>query len=466
MLVRTRPFNPVFDRRFDRAFDQLTSSFVGRRPPHAPSSTPPGPTASLVLTVDLPGTPGDAVDVAVAGRTLTLSATTPERGVGAQRAPRRRPRPRAGVGPYVDGRLTVTVGAVAAAEPRRIEIATTPAPAIEVEVAAGRVRRSGGERHQRQRLIGQRGELGRHRHEVARRQRPARPPPRRPAPPPSPRVASRASTAYGTRSRSTPTEQTTSTGRAVGAPAERRARRPVLDVGPRAPAAAPAPARRRPTQAGLLLEPPAQQALGGEAVQRVGGASARGGRRRPATTPASASTVGTSPWMMANASRSWAPTPTSRRTAPVWGSSTTRQTSRPRTSPVTTPCSTTGTAPPASIVSTSARCAGSARRRDDRRLGDRREQRPLVDVPHVDRQRRSRRPGGRAARSPARRARAAGRRRWRTRPGQRPGRGRARGVLEQHPGRRRTRSSAAPGGNAPGRRRSRARGGRARAPAA
>ena len=37
---------------------------------------------------------------------------------------------------YVDGRLTVTVGAVAAAEARTIEISTTPAPAIEVEVAA------------------------------------------------------------------------------------------------------------------------------------------------------------------------------------------------------------------------------------------------------------------------------------------------------------------------------------------
>ena len=32
---------------------------------------------------------------------------------------------------YVDGRLTVTVGAVPAAQPRRVEISTTPAPAIE-----------------------------------------------------------------------------------------------------------------------------------------------------------------------------------------------------------------------------------------------------------------------------------------------------------------------------------------------
>ena len=35
MLVRTRPFNPALDRRFDRAFDQLSSSLLatGRRTP-------------------------------------------------------------------------------------------------------------------------------------------------------------------------------------------------------------------------------------------------------------------------------------------------------------------------------------------------------------------------------------------------------------------------------------------------
>ena len=43
-------------------------------------------------------------------------------------------------------------------------------------------------------------------------------------------------------------------------------------------------------------------------------------RATSATTPASASTVGTSPWMSWNASRSWAPTPTSSRAAPVVGS--------------------------------------------------------------------------------------------------------------------------------------------------
>lgn len=131
MLIRTRPFNPVLDRRFDRAFDQLTSSLLatGRRGPVVDAAWHDG---ALVLTVDLPGTPGDAVDVSVAGRTLTLSAKTAD--VSWERSVRLG----AALDPdqvsatYVDGRLTVTVGAVAAAEPRRVEIATTPAPAIEV----------------------------------------------------------------------------------------------------------------------------------------------------------------------------------------------------------------------------------------------------------------------------------------------------------------------------------------------
>ena len=134
MLVRTRPFDPAFDRRFD----QLASSFVtgtartARRSPVVDAAWKDG---SLVLTADLPGTPGDAVGVAVTGRTLTLSATTPEltweRSVrlGAALDPEQVS------ATYVDGRLTVTVGAVAAAEPRTIEISTTPAPAIEVGVA-------------------------------------------------------------------------------------------------------------------------------------------------------------------------------------------------------------------------------------------------------------------------------------------------------------------------------------------
>ena len=132
MLVRTRPFNPAVDRRFDRAFDQLTSSFVAGTTRRSPVVDAAWQDGSLVLTVDLPGTPGDAIGVAVAGRTLTLSASTP------QLAWERSVRLGAALdaeqvsATYVDGRLTVTVGTVAAAEPRTIEISTTPAPAIEV----------------------------------------------------------------------------------------------------------------------------------------------------------------------------------------------------------------------------------------------------------------------------------------------------------------------------------------------
>ena len=136
MLVRTRPFNPSFDRRYDRAFDHLASSFVTGATRRSPVVDAAWHDGSLVLTVDLPGTPGDAVGVAVAGRTLTLSTNTP------QLAWERSVRLGAALDPeqvsasYVDGRLTVTVGAVVAAEPRTIEIFTTPAPSTELEVAA------------------------------------------------------------------------------------------------------------------------------------------------------------------------------------------------------------------------------------------------------------------------------------------------------------------------------------------
>ena len=127
-----------------------------------------------MLTVDLPGTPGDAVGVAVAGRTLTLSATTPrltwERSVrlGAALDPDQVS------ASYVDGRLTVTVGAVAAAEPRTIEISTTPAPAIEVEVAADEAERGASPTISRRTAPATTPDrptrqLGRHRHEVPRR---------------------------------------------------------------------------------------------------------------------------------------------------------------------------------------------------------------------------------------------------------------------------------------------------------
>jgi HSP20 family molecular chaperone IbpA len=112
MLMRTRPFNPVFDRHpLDRLFDQRTSVVDAAWKDGA-----------LVLTADFPGTPAEAVDVSVAGRVLTISVETDElsftrsvklgSALDAEQVSAR----------YADGRLTVTVAAVAAAEPRRIAI--------------------------------------------------------------------------------------------------------------------------------------------------------------------------------------------------------------------------------------------------------------------------------------------------------------------------------------------------------
>ena len=133
MLVRTRPFHPVFDQPVDRVFDQLSRSFLttSRRTPTIDASWTDG---SLVLTTDLPGTPADAVDVSVAGRTLTIAVKTE------QTAWERNLRLGAALDPeqvsarYVDGRLTVTIPPVPAAEPRHIEV-STEAPAIESTTA-------------------------------------------------------------------------------------------------------------------------------------------------------------------------------------------------------------------------------------------------------------------------------------------------------------------------------------------
>lgn len=129
MLVRTRPFD--FS---DRMFDQFSRSFFTTAAARRPSPTVDARWAdgSLVLTVDLPGTPADAVDVSVAGRTVTIKADSEhsswERslrlgaGLDAEQV----------VATYVDGRLTVTVAPVPAVEPRRIEISTL-APELQVE---------------------------------------------------------------------------------------------------------------------------------------------------------------------------------------------------------------------------------------------------------------------------------------------------------------------------------------------
>ena len=82
-----------------------------------------------VLTTDLPGTPAEAVDISVAGRTLTIAVNSEQitwerslrlgAALDAEQVSAR----------YVDGRLTVTIAPVPTAEPRRIEV-STEAPAI------------------------------------------------------------------------------------------------------------------------------------------------------------------------------------------------------------------------------------------------------------------------------------------------------------------------------------------------
>ncbi len=130
-VSRSFPVVRAFDSSFDRAFEQLTQSFVEprRRLPAVDASWTDG---SLVLTVDLPGVPSEAVNVGVAGRALTIGVHTDklqwERTVqlGTSVDPDKV------AARHVDGRLTVTVGPVDAPEARTIAIDTTPvAPAIE-----------------------------------------------------------------------------------------------------------------------------------------------------------------------------------------------------------------------------------------------------------------------------------------------------------------------------------------------
>jgi HSP20 family molecular chaperone IbpA len=130
-VSRSHPVVRAFDGPVDRAFDQLTQSFfeTRRRLPTVDSSWSDG---SLVLTVDLPGVPSEAVEVEVAGRALSIRVRTDElqwertvqvgTSVDPDKVSAR----------HVDGRLTVTVGTVDAPAPRTIAINTNPAtPAIE-----------------------------------------------------------------------------------------------------------------------------------------------------------------------------------------------------------------------------------------------------------------------------------------------------------------------------------------------
>ncbi len=132
---------------FDRMFDQLTSGWMAtpQRRDRTPAVHGEWRDDTLVLTVDLPGVPGDAVKVEVVDRALTVSVEhTTDRGelrwshtvqlpssldidrVAAQ---------------YADGRLTVTVPPMPTAEPRRIQVEfvgrTDDAPAALETTAEG-----------------------------------------------------------------------------------------------------------------------------------------------------------------------------------------------------------------------------------------------------------------------------------------------------------------------------------------
>ncbi len=132
MIVRHRYPTATLDRSFDRAFEQLTSSFFDSRRPVGPTVDGSWNDDEYVLTIDLPGVPAEAVNVEVTGTSLMLSAATDtmEWQRSLQLGGRLDPdKIRAN---HIDGRLTVRIGTYDEPEARRIEIDTAPAqPAIE-----------------------------------------------------------------------------------------------------------------------------------------------------------------------------------------------------------------------------------------------------------------------------------------------------------------------------------------------
>lgn len=130
MLVRRRTFSPLdvySQTAFDRAFQQLTSSFFSTSSPvRMPVVNATRSGDSVILTVDLPGVPADAVDVEVSGRTLTLRAEHTD--LSWERSVRLGSEldPESIDANYVDGRLTVTIGSAAAPAARKITVGTTP----------------------------------------------------------------------------------------------------------------------------------------------------------------------------------------------------------------------------------------------------------------------------------------------------------------------------------------------------
>jgi HSP20 family protein len=141
ILTRQDPLQAV-----DRIFEQVFGSAGG---------TQPGPMAmdavwrgdELVLTVDLPGVPEDAIELTVSDRVLTVSAERPqpveqegERWALRERAHGRWTRsvrlgsaldPEKVSAAHKDGVLTIVVPAAANATPRKISIGTSSPTSID-----------------------------------------------------------------------------------------------------------------------------------------------------------------------------------------------------------------------------------------------------------------------------------------------------------------------------------------------
>lgn len=130
--VRTTPIRiAAFDRSVDRAFDQLVGSFFDSRRSAGPVVDASWQGSTYVLTVDLPGVPASAVDVSIAGTTLTLAVATDS--LEWQRSVRLGGRldPDKVEASHVDGRLTVRIGTVDTPTARRVEVGTAPLPVLE-----------------------------------------------------------------------------------------------------------------------------------------------------------------------------------------------------------------------------------------------------------------------------------------------------------------------------------------------
>jgi HSP20 family molecular chaperone IbpA len=131
MIVRHR-FPSTIDRSFDRAFEQITSSFFDSRRQAGPVVDGAWVDDEYVLTVDLPGVPAEAVSVEVTGTTLALAATTDSMEWHRSLRLGGRLDPDKVTAHHRDGRLTVRLGTFDEPEARSIAIDTTPtAAAIE-----------------------------------------------------------------------------------------------------------------------------------------------------------------------------------------------------------------------------------------------------------------------------------------------------------------------------------------------